>query len=230
MAVFDDGDRVAFSIKDNREPSCIHELIEQYRPDKGVMSSVTDGNEEIKNLLQASLSYFLWLDETASLPVRIEYETIQSLGKDRIAAVTGAHFLRPGRNVFVIDAGTAITFELLEASGIYKGGNISPGLTTRFCALNRFTKQLPLVEECEDVPLIGTNTESAIRAGVVNGIVFEMDGYIDVLKAKYDDIIVYLTGGHTFYFEKRLKNHIFAEPNLALIGLNRILEYNAKKD
>ena len=228
MAVFDDDRIVAFVQKENDEPSGIRELIEQYRPDKGIMSSVIDGNEKMIGALGSMLSYFLWFDETVLVPVSIEYETISMLGKDRIAAVAGAAYLQSGRDVLVIDAGTAITYELLEASGVYKGGNISPGLTTRFRSLNRFAKHLPLVKEQADVPFIGTNTESAIRAGVVNGIVFEIDGYIDALKTNYGDIYVYLTGGHSFYFEKRLKNRIFAAPNLVLIGLNRILEYNAK--
>jgi len=228
MAMFDDDRIVRLVQKKNNEPHCIQELIGQYRPDKGIMSSVIDGNKKMIDALKSMLACFVWFDETTIVPVNIEYETISMLGKDRIAAVVGAHYLQPGRDVLVIDAGTAITYELLEASGVYKGGNISPGLTTRFRSLNRFTGQLPLVKEQADVPFIGTSTESAIRAGVVNGIVFEMDGYIDALKARYGEIYVYLTGGHAFYFENRLKNRIFAAPNLVLIGLNRILEYNAK--
>ena len=91
-----------------------------------------------------------------------------------------------------------------------------------------FTKKLPLVAEEEQIPMIGTSTHSAIQAGVVNGIVYEMDGYIDALRAKYPDLLVFLTGGHSFYFERRLKNRIFADINLVLIGLNRILEYNVE--
>ena len=108
------------------------------------------------------------------------------------------------------------------------GGNISPGMTTRFRALNQFTKKLPLVTEQEEVPLVGTDTETAIQAGVVNGIVCEMDGYIETLRLKYPNLLVFLTGGHSFYFERRLKNSIFADINLVLTGLNRILEYNVE--
>ena len=82
--------------------------------------------------------------------------------------------------------------------------------------------------ETERVPLIGVSTETALQAGVVNGIVYEMDGYIDKLKEKYPDLFVFLTGGHSFYFERRLKNSIFADINLVLTGLNRILEYNVE--
>ena len=113
---------------------------------------------------------------------------------------------------------------MIEAPGIFLGGNISPGMTTRFRALNHFTKKLPLVTEEDDIPLIGRSTETAIQAGVVNGIVYD----IDELKVKYPDLLVFLTGGHSFYFERRLKNSIFADINLVLTGLNRILEYNVE--
>ena len=230
VAVFDGNERVMFFQKENNELSWIQDVFGQYRPEKGIMSSVKGHHKKLTRILKSKLSFFLWLDETVPVPVSIEYETINTLGKDRIAVVAGARYLHPGQNLLVIDAGTAITYELVEAAGIYKGGNISPGLTTRFRSLNRFTKQLPLVQEQEQVPFIGTSTESAILAGVVNGIAFEMDGYIDALKVKYNDIYVYLTGGHAFYFENRLKNRIFVAPNLVLLGLNRILEYNAAKN
>ena len=230
VAVFDNERIVSSFSKDNNDTSWVNEILERYHPEKGIMSSVIDRDDALISYLNERLSYFLWFDEHISIPVNIEYETKETLGKDRIAAVVGANYLRPGHNILVIDAGTAITYELLEMSGTYKGGNISPGMTTRFRSLNHFTKQLPLVKEKNDVPLIGTSTESAILAGVVNGIVYEMDGYIETLKAKYGDIFVFLTGGHSFYFERRLKSHIFADANLVLIGLNRILEYNAKKN
>ena len=226
VAVFDGNERVMFFMKENNDLSWIHEVFEQYQPDKGIMSSVTGHNKKLMHILKSMLPCFLWFDETVSVPVYIEYETINTLGKDRIAAVVGAQYLRPGQNVLVIDAGTAITYELLEASGVYKGGNISPGLTTRFRSLNMFTKQLPLVQEQALIPFLGTDTESAILAGVVNGMVFEIDGCIDALTVKYNDIYIFLTGGHGFYFENRLKNRTFAEPYLVLIGLNSILEYN----
>jgi type III pantothenate kinase len=163
------------------------------------------------------------------LPIEVHYQTPETLGNDRIAAATGANFLRPDRDVLIIDAGTAITYEIVEASGVYIGGNISPGMTTRFRALHRFTEKLPLVREPEQISWLGTTTETAIQAGVVNGIIYEMDGYIHDVRKKYPDVFVFLTGGHSFYFERRLKNSIFAAINLVLVGLNRILEYNVEK-
>ena len=210
--------------------SWVNETIGQYHPEKCIISSVADMDDMLINFLKDKMPYFLLFDEHISVPVSIEYETKDTLGKDRIAAVVGANYLQPGQNILVIDAGTAITYEVIEMTGVYKGGNISPGLTTRFRSLNLFTKRLPLVDVSNDVPFIGTSTESAILAGVVNGIVYEMDGYIDTLKEKYGDVFVFLTGGHSFYFVRRLKNLIFADANLVITGLNRILEYNAKNN
>lgn len=228
VAVFDYGKIIASVFLDKEDIASVKDIFKQYNPIRGIISSVADTDESLVIYLKEHMKNLLWLDKNTPMPIRLEYETKETLGKDRIAAAVGANYLQPGRNLLVIDAGTAITYEVIESSGIYKGGNISPGLTTRFRALNQFTRQLPLIKEKNDVPLIGTSTESAILAGVVNGIVFEMDGYIDTLKAKYGDVFVFLTGGHSFYFERRLKNHIFADANLVLVGLNRILEYNAK--
>ena len=210
------------------EPSLVEALLVQHPCANGILSTVIERDELLLALLKAKLATFFVLDEQMALPIQIGYETPHTLGKDRIAAVVGAQCLRPKRDVLVIDAGTAITYELLEASGLYVGGNISPGMTTRFRALHHFTQKLPLVSEPEEVPWVGVSTVSAIQAGVVNGIVLEMDGYISLMRQKYPDLLVFLTGGHSFYFERRLKNRIFADINLVLIGLNRILEYNVE--
>lgn len=203
-------------------------LFESYPLENGILSTVIDRDEELIAFLERKLQYFLFLDEHVPLPIEVRYETPETLGRDRLAAVVGADYLQPNRNLLIIDAGTAITYEVVEAGGIYRGGNISPGMTTRFKALNFFTKKLPLVTEQEDIPEIGVSTNTAIQAGVVNGIVYEMEGYIETWRKKYPDLLVFLTGGHSFYFERRLKNSIFADINLVLTGLNRILEYNVE--
>ena len=206
----------------------VSSIFKKYPLTKGIFSTVIDKDDELVEYLGSNLRNFVFLDETVSLPIKVQYKTPKTLGKDRLAAAVGANYLQPGKDLLVIDAGTAITYELIDASGSYLGGNISPGMTTRFRALNLFTEKLPLVVEQEYIPLVGTDTETAIQAGVVNGIVCEMDGYIEKLKVKYPDLLVFLTGGHSFYFERRLKNSIFADINLVLTGLNRILEYNVE--
>jgi len=228
VAVFDKGRLKATFIHDDFKTDVLFSLFEQYKLTYGIMSTVIETDAELISYLNNELQVFILLNERTELPVKVQYQTPETLGKDRIAAVVGANFLQPENDILVIDAGTAITYEIIESSGIYLGGNISPGMTTRFKALNHFTKKLPLVSEQEEIPLIGTGTTTAIQAGVVNGICYEMDGYINELRLKYPNLLVFLTGGHTNYFARRLKNTIFANINLVLVGLNRILEYNVE--
>lgn len=208
--------------------SVIAPLFDRYDLTGGILSTVIDTDEALLAYLEGRLNHFVFLDQNVALPITVRYRTPETLGRDRLAAAVGAYSLHPDRNLLVIDAGTAITYELIEAGGIYCGGNISPGMTTRFKALHAFTRKLPLISETPEIPAIGTDTETAIQAGVVNGIIYEMDGYIESLRKKYPDLLVFLTGGHSFYFERRLKNSIFADINLVLTGLNRILEYNVE--
>jgi type III pantothenate kinase len=229
VAVYEQKEMLVSAVYEKFGMSELLPILEQYPLENGILSSVATPASEWVEALRTRLKYFLVLDSRVELPVEVRYLTPETLGNDRIAAAVGANFLQPGKDVLIIDAGTAITYEIVEASGVYLGGNISPGMTTRFRALHQFTEKLPLVREQEWIPWMGTSTETAIQAGVVNGIVYEMDGYIYEMRKKYPGIFVFLTGGHSFYFERRLKNSIFAAINLVLVGLNRILEYNVKR-
>mgnify|MGYP000688933945 FL=1 len=194
VAIYAEGNLKASFVYKTFDKSKLKPLFDVYSLDKGIYSTVADVDEDLIAYLKECLSCFIYFDNDVRLPITIKYKTPHTLGKDRIAAVVGAYYLQPNRNILIIDAGTCITYELLEASGSYLGGNISPGMTTRFKALNDYTKKLPLVNEREEVPCWGTCTEDAIRAGVVNGIVFEMDGYIDKAKELYSDVLVFFNG------------------------------------
>ena len=143
--------------------------------------------------------------------IRNLYKTPETLGMDRLAAVVGANYLSPGRNLLVVDAGTALTYEFIDAEGNYWGGNISPGIYTRFKTLNACCDKLPLIERKGETPEFGFDTETAIRAGVIRGIEFEIIGYITLLQKKYPDLLVFLTGGDKFSFDTNLKSIIFAD-------------------
>jgi len=170
----------------------------------------------------------LVLDASTLLPFQNQYGTPNTLGKDRIAAVAGAWNRFPGRNSLVIDAGTCITYDLITAEGIYPGGNISPGIAMRYKALEAFTAGLPLVVPGEPVQLTGDSTETAIRNGVQFGILWEMESAIRAFERQWPELNVLLTGGDAVFFEKNLKNSIFAVPSLVLEGLNKILTFNVE--
>lgn len=167
------------------------------------------------------------------VPIINLYENKEKLGKDRLAAAIGAFELYPEQNVLIIDAGSAITYEFVSKKGEYLGGNISPGLQMRLKALNTFTDKLPLIKILDSDKLnfsnenkIGKNTQTAIINGVFQGLMMEIQGYIAKIRRQHSNSIVILTGGDAFFFEKELKNYIFAEPNLVAKGLNSILKYN----
>lgn len=209
------------------------ETIQKLRTQHGgiercILSSVRKEDPELSAMLDGSFSTFLKLDHNTPLPIRNLYRSTSTLGYDRIAAAVGAGALFPGKNVLIIDTGTAITIDLLTADDSYLGGNISPGVSMRFRALHEFTENLPMVDAAWPAGEMGRDTTEAIRSGVLNGIVFELDGYITRQKTRYPDLKVVMTGGDAEIFDKRLKNSIFVDSNLNLYGLHRILEYNAE--
>ena len=167
---------------------------------------------------------------TTPLPIQNAYATPHTLGADRLAAAVGAAWLLPGRTLAVLDAGTAIKCDLVEGGHTFRGGSIAPGLAMRFRALHAFTGRLPLLhappEPTEAVPLTGTDTESAIRSGVLNGAAAEVQGLLDAYRRQFPQLAVVLAGGDAGFFRARLKGPIFVVPELVLIGLHRILVHH----
>jgi type III pantothenate kinase len=202
---------------------------EHLQLNKVILSTVKPHDEELNRFLSGNFEQFIELDHQTKLPIENLYETPETLGKDRLAAAVGANELFPDRNLLVIDAGTAITYDLVSEKNQFIGGNISPGLEMRFKALNHFTGKLPLVSYKDEFQQIGTNTTNAIRAGVQNGILYEMAQNIDFFNRNYQNLQIIMTGGDSNFFDKKLNYSIFVHFNLTLIGLNRILEHNAKK-
>lgn len=200
---------------------------EHVQMNKAILSSTRKVDEQLIQFLRENFEQFIELDHTTRLPIANLYETPETLGKDRLAAAIGANELFPDQNILVIDAGTAITYDLVSANNQYLGGNISPGLQMRFKALNEFTGKLPLVESSNYYSEIGKNTTEAIRAGVQNGILFEIERTIELFANKYPDLQVILTGGDSVFIDQLLNEDVLVHLNLTLIGLNRILEFNS---
>ena len=196
---------------------------------QAILSSVKPVDDELLQFLSENFDLFIELDHLTKLPIENLYETPETLGKDRIAAAVGANELFPNQNILIIDAGTAITYDLVSEKNQFIGGNISPGLQMRFKALNHFTGKLPLVSYSDEYQNIGKNTTDAIRAGVQNGILYEIGQTIELFNRNYQNLQIVMTGGDSIFFDKKLNYSIFVHINITLIGLNRILEHNAKK-
>lgn len=159
------------------------------------------------------------LSSQAALPIKISYDTPQTLGMDRLAGILGAWHLSPRKNSLVIDSGTCLTIDLVTAEGNYLGGSISPGLHMRFEAMQKFTANLPLVEWSEEASFIGCSTESSMRSGVQNGLIFEINGFIECYQNNFSDLSIYICGGSGEYIHRRLKSTSQFEPFLVLKGL-----------
>ncbi len=179
----------------------------------------------IKTLIREKCP-LLNLDYRTPLPIKNQYKTPKTLGKDRLAAIMGAHALYPDQAALVIDAGTCVTYDVLDNKRQYLGGNISPGWQMRLDAMEHFTAKLPRPETKALDNWLGEDTNSALQDGAYYGLLFEMQGYINEIKTKYPFVNVLLTGGDAEFFAKKLKSKIFVNQNLVLIGLNKTLHYN----
>ncbi|MBP3253736.1 MAG: type III pantothenate kinase [Bacteroidales bacterium] len=167
------------------------------------------------------------VDKSSKLPFVNGYKS-SSLGNDRLALTAGALHLF-GTDVLVIDAGTCITYDYLNADKVYCGGSISPGIQTKYKALHNFTAKLPLLTEKKSVALCADNTEDCIVSGVVNGTAAEIEQTIRAYVNEYSVKTVVLTGGDGEFFYKRLKHLTVYEESLIHWGLKNIYEINVQK-
>ena len=201
-------------------------VFNQFAIEYSIISSVAEIDAEITTFLQAHTKYIHYSHETR-LPVTILYKSVKTLGLDRIANAVGAATLFPNRNLLSIQVGTCLVLDFVNEQNEYLGGSIAPGMNMRFEALHEKTQKLPLLREpLENSGLFGSDTESSICCGVINGMCYEIDGFIEDYKANYKNLIVLLTGGDASFLQTFIKNTIFAAPNVVLKGLNEIIKYN----
>jgi type III pantothenate kinase len=193
---------------------------------KVIVSSVKRTPHFITDLLVSHIPFVHILSHKSKLPFKIEYETPETLGTDRIAGVAGAYNLYPGEDILIIDTGTAITYDFLTGNN-YKGGNISPGIEMRFKALHKFTSRLPILSIRDNYSSPGKNTYDAILAGVINGSIYEINEYIRTFEKNHKNCKVILAGGNSEYLKDKLNRQITYMPDIVIDGLNYILEYNA---
>tara|TARA_B100000900_G_scaffold1303_1_gene1132 strand:+ start:830 stop:1543 length:714 start_codon:yes stop_codon:yes gene_type:complete len=198
-------------------------FIENNKIKNTIVSSVKDYSTELLKIINDFNA--IVLDQNVKYPVKINYNNINDLGKDRLAAIIGAINLYTNKNILILDIGTCLTIDLVNNNN-YLGGRISPGLDMRYKALNKFTAKLPLCEKISKNLKYGNSTLSSIQSGVQNGMIDEIDALITEFKQENKNNIVIATGGDCFFFEKELKNSIFADQFLVLRGLNEILDFN----
>lgn len=226
LAVFDGKNLLLKELFQDLKPDTLIRFIEKNGPFHGIiLSSVSNHPLELEKILSQS-GKFIPLTSQTPIPVKNLYQTPDSLGNDRIAAVTGAWSLFPHHNILAIDAGTCITYDFLTEKGEYLGGGISPGIRMRFKAMHTFTRKLPLIEPDDFDELIGRSTRESLLSGVYNGVTAEIRELIRLYRDKFDELMVIITGGDHQFLQNKLKINIFAVPDLVLLGLNEIFDYN----
>ncbi|BAO55451.1 type III pantothenate kinase [Nonlabens marinus] len=168
-----------------------------------------------------------YINQETSLPFFNKYQSV-TLGNDRKALVAGALTSAPsGKEILVIDAGTCVTYDFIDADRNYWGGAISPGLHLRYQSLHNFTAQLPLLQPQKPETLIGNSTTESIHSGVVNGLALEIKGVIKKYSKKHPNLYVIITGGDAELLVKQLKNRFFASPFLMLYGIHNLYKLNS---
>ena len=211
---------------DDEHLSGLDAFVAKYQFRCGIVGAVRRIAPSEEAALQRLSFPLLRFSPATPIPITNHYRTPDTLGSDRLAAVIGASALKPGQDLLIIDAGTCITYEVIDAQGNYWGGNIAPGMQMRLSALHEFTARLPLVGAEGEVPGMGYDTTTAIRSGVLRGMKYEIEGYIRSMKAKYPHLLVFLTGGNRINFHDDITSITYTDEYIVPRGLNKILDYN----
>lgn len=230
MSVFDEqGTMIFIQQQPTLNIADVRNILHKYAITAAMFSAVGKDTQDVEQFLHHSVKTFTF-SPTLQLPIKIKYETPNTLGPDRVANAVGANALYPNQAVLSIQTGSCLVLDFVNAQNEYLGGTIAPGLAMRFRALSQFTAHLPLLEPQSIDFTIGTSTDKSMLSGVINGMIGEISYWIAQYFQDFHDINVILTGGDAVFFQNSIKNSIFAAPNLVLFGLYKILRLNVSKN
>ncbi len=195
------------------------------RKGNSIVSSVRSDSDTMA-MIEFLDSPFI-VSASSALPVSLNYETETTLGIDRICNAAFLNSKMESDYAVSVDVGTCIKFDLVSKIDGYLGGSISPGIHLRYKSLNDYTGKLPLLSNKSGIDIVGTDTNSSMQSGVINGINAELNGVIEQYRSRYSSLTFFMTGGDAKYFDILSKNDIFADENLTLSGLYEIYKHNA---
>jgi len=204
-------------------------IIDAYKPEKSILSSVVHHDADIESLLIQHTKFHKISNETI-LNFKLATGKPETTGVDRLALAAAAVHLFPKKNNLIISVGTCITYNFINSNHQFLGGAISPGMDMRFKSMHEYTAKLPLVTQTWNIPLIGYDTKTNLQSGVIVGIANEIEGFIEKYNEKFGNFNVLLTGGNSVYFVSQLKNKIFADINFLFKGLYALSELNNLSD
>lgn len=222
-ALFEEAALVRHIVLEPESVSRLNDFCRDALPQRCAIADVAAHAAAIDQVLRGLGIPVLHVNGTTPALLHNAYRTPETLGADRWAAAVGARALQPHGALLVIDAGTCVTYDYVDAHNRYLGGNISPGLDMRLMAMHEHTARLPLVKAEGDLPELGHDTETALRAGAQLGLQLEMEGYIRRMARRESGLTVFLTGGQTALV--RTDSPCRTDEYLVLRGLNSILRY-----
>ena len=215
-AVWAEGDTLGKTIRYQGEKTIefIQHITEKEKPNVMVLASVRDISSQDEDVLKTLCRELVLIDKNHPSILRA-YGLPEYLSPDRAAGVIAVRKLFAGRECIVFDFGTILSIDFISEDGSYLGGNVSLGCRTRFKAINRYSKNLPLVNTPKELTSIGSTLVSSVEAGVMLGIKFEVDAYI---ASRPESVVIY-TGGDANLFVRYTRNSAFVVNNLVLMGL-----------
>ena len=156
------------------------------------------------------------------LPQQPRVDAGTTVGPDRLVNAAAGHD-RHGGDLIVVDFGTATTFDVVDTDGAYVGGVIAPGVNLSAQALHAAAARLPKIEIMRPERTIGTNTVTAMQAGVFWGYVALIDGLIDRICQEHGGpMTVVATGGVSSLFQGATTRIDHFDPDLTIRGLTEI--------
>ncbi|HLO73907.1 MAG TPA: type III pantothenate kinase [Flavobacterium sp.] len=231
VAVFEEDNLVELFVFEPQEAlKKISEILNFFpKISKAIYSSVGKLDSKALKFVQNKVKTTI-VNHNSLFPFINKYSTPNTLGIDRMVLSAGATLKFPNQNRLIIDVGTCVTYDFIDKNNYYFGGAISPGIKLRYNSLHNYTAKLPLLTISNPDNFIGDSTNNSIHSGVINGLCFEIDGFISQYYLKYQDLTVILTGGDADFLAKRLKSTIFANSNFLLESLNLLSIYTENND
>jgi type III pantothenate kinase len=193
----------------------------------GICSVVPDALHSLRNCFRKYFHFepFL-LQPGVKTGLKIRYRNPLEVGADKIANAIGGLVRFPGRNLLIVDFGTATTICAVTKDKEYLGGIISPGIQTSMAALESKTAQLPSVEIVKPSEILGRSTVESIQSGLYYGTLATVRSLAAIVTEEHfahEKPVILGTGGFGRLFQNEQLFDAFV-PELALIGLRRAVE------
>ena len=212
-------------ILQNSSPEVVEEILNTVKPQHSVLSSVINHDPKVENIL-ASKTKFHKLTHQSKLNFTTPISKPETIGTDRLALTAAAAFFHPNKNNLIIGLGSCITYNFINQDREFLGGAISPGMEMRFKSMNDYTAKLPVVNPEWHFPVLGYDTKTNLQSGVIAGITYEINGFIEYYSNRYANLDIVITGGNAEYFAKHLKNKLVADTIFLFKGLYAVSELN----